>query len=1012
MSENQKFNGFMTKLKEIWRKGTFQKSGRITYDVVWNIILFFIIIGVVSLFFAGGVGAGYFASLVKDENIRSKAQMEQDVYNYTETSELYFDNEEYLGKIRSDLYREEVGLGEISEHLKNAVIATEDEFFHTHNGVVPKAIARAIVQEVTNSNVKTGGSTLTQQLIKNQILTNEVSFERKAKEILLALRLERFFEKDEILEAYLNIVPFGRNANGQNIAGAQTAAEGIFGVEAKDLNLAQAAFIAGLPQSPTYYSPFTNGGEVKSEAGLEPSLNRMREVLSRMLENEYINQAEYEKALAYDIRENFTKPTDSSIANYPWLTFELEKRAMDKLGQYLATQDGHSVEDYENDADLNEEYKIKAERELRRGGYKVHSTIDKEMHDIVQKVKNEYENYGADRTLVETNEETGETTETVLPVQVGSTIIENKTGKIKAFIGGRDFDKSQVNYATDSQRTNGSTMKPVLVYAPAMELGEVQPGSVIADTSMYYTGTDNEVTNYTMRYHGFTSAREALKKSYNVPAVKTYKKIINKNPKQFMDKMGYTTIPEAAFSYESSAIGTTLVTNEENTNAYATFGNMGKFVDAYMIDRIETKDGKIIYQHESEAVDVFSPQTAYLMVDMMRDVLRSGTAAGVPPQLKYSGVDWAGKTGTTNDYKDTWFIATNPNVTVSMWMGYDRKFSLNKNGYSSRNTTLWSKVVNALSDVRPELMVPDSGFQSPGGLVTRSYCASSGMAPSELCSKVGLVESDIFNSKFAPNKKDNSLIGGDFVKVKDRMVVAGAKTPSEFIIEGGGVMLNPAYLKENNLNKPEVLKDLIPNSARWDKVALPSGDSIASSVASSDEIKDDGKNPAAPGGISASGSAISWSASGSNDVVGYRIYRSAKSGANFSLLGSTTDLSYNFSGKDGYYAVRAVDYFGRESSLSKPVKVGTPDKKEEKPKPPKKDKPKEDPKPDDPEPEDNDDNEGDNGGTDDGGDSGEGGSGGNDDSDSGGDDEAGGDSGGGEAGGDSGDGEAGGDSEE
>src|SRR5690606_17891189 len=136
----------------------------------------------------------------------------------------------------------------------NAVIATEDEYFETHNGIIPKAIMRAVFQEVTNADTKSGGSTLTQQIIKNQILTNEVSFERKAKEILLALRLERFFEKDEILEAYLNIVPFGRNSSGQNIAGVQTAAVGIFGKNADELNIPQSAFIAGLPQSPSYYT--------------------------------------------------------------------------------------------------------------------------------------------------------------------------------------------------------------------------------------------------------------------------------------------------------------------------------------------------------------------------------------------------------------------------------------------------------------------------------------------------------------------------------------------------------------------------------------------------------------------------------------------------------------------------------------------------------------------------------------------------------------------------------------
>ncbi len=240
------------------------KGARITYNVVWNLFLLFLIIVILGGSFATGVGAGYFASLVKDEPVRSYASMKKDIYNYTESSDLYFSDNVYLGKLRSDLEREEVKLDQVSNDLINAVIATEDEYFYQHHGVVPKAVFRALFQEVTNSSIQSGGSTLTQQLIKNQILTNEVSFQRKANEILLALRLEKFFDKKEILEAYLNVSTFGRNSSGQNIAGVQAAAKGIFGKSAKDLTLPESAFIAGLPQSPFGYTPFTNKGVLKN----------------------------------------------------------------------------------------------------------------------------------------------------------------------------------------------------------------------------------------------------------------------------------------------------------------------------------------------------------------------------------------------------------------------------------------------------------------------------------------------------------------------------------------------------------------------------------------------------------------------------------------------------------------------------------------------------------------------------------------------------------------------------
>ncbi|MFD2926242.1 transglycosylase domain-containing protein [Halobacillus naozhouensis] len=927
MGNNKKFD--FQYLKSLWERGVIQKNTRIGYDVAWNIILFFIIIGVVGLFFAGGVGAGYFASLVKDEPMRSEAEMRESIYNYEETSEIYFDDENYLGKIQSDIYREEVSIDQMSKHLRNAVIATEDAYFNTHNGVVPKAVMRAIMQEATNAAVKTGGSTLTQQLVKNQILTNEVSFERKAKEMLIALRVERFFEKEEILEAYLNIVPFGRNANGQNIAGAQSAAEGIFGVSAKDLSIPQAAFIAGLPQSPFAYTPFKNNGEVKSEEELQPGINRMKEVLQRMYETESITKEQYEKALNFNLVENLAEPTNSSYEKYPFLTDEIHRRAKDIIIKQLVKKNGDTMEDLANNDELAEEYNILAERRLSTGGFKIHTTIDQEIYGVLQKVKNNYNRYPRNKTITVTDPETGKQVQKVILGQVGSTVIENSTGKIKGFIAGRDFDQMQVNHATQRPRSIGSTMKPLAVYGPAIDMGRLQPGSVLADVPYQYRGTSDDVTNYSMGYHGLVSARYALAKSYNVPAVKAYMKIIDENPaKNYLEKMGITTLSEEHYTNPSLALGSALIKNSENTNAYATFGNMGTFVDAYMIEKIVTKDGEVFYQHEKESAEVFSPQAAYLTIDMMRDVLQYGTAAGLKGQLTNPGVDWAGKTGTSQNKRDTWFVATNPNVTVSMWMGYDRKENLQDvPNYSGRNTALWADVVNALSEIRPELMIPDSGFQRPNGIVSRSYCATSGLLASELCSSVGLAKSDLYIPEYAPTKVDDSLISGNFVRVKDKLVAAGGNTPSEFVIDEGGVTLSPEFIKENNYDSQSTLNYLIPNRGAWENVALPSSGSLSTSSS----IENDGKNPAAPSSVSVSSSTISWSASSSNDVVGYRVYKASKPGGSFSVIGSTTETSLNFSGGDGVYAVRAVDYFGQSSGNSSTVKVGDPGKQSSKP---------------------------------------------------------------------------------
>ncbi|MEW8970596.1 MAG: transglycosylase domain-containing protein [Mesobacillus sp.] len=356
------FGAFFTNKKTV-------KGARITYSVVWNMLFFLIIVFVLGGGFDAGAAAGYFASLVKDEQIRPYENMRKDIYNYEETSDLYFDNDVYLGKLRTDLYREEVKLDDMSKHLINAVVATEDEYFYEHDGVVPKAILRALFQEVTNSATSSGGSTLTQQLIKNQILTNEVSFERKAKEILLALRLEKFFDKKEILEAYLNVATFGRNANGSNIAGVQAAAKGIFGKDAKDLSLPQAAFIAGLPQSPFGYTPFSSDhGKLKDPAGLEPGLSRYKTVVTRMHGAGFISDQEFKEAINYDITKDFVKevPSDNTVEEYPFLTFEIEARSVEILAKILAERDGYELQDLKKDDKLMAEYEALADRDIRQ----------------------------------------------------------------------------------------------------------------------------------------------------------------------------------------------------------------------------------------------------------------------------------------------------------------------------------------------------------------------------------------------------------------------------------------------------------------------------------------------------------------------------------------------------------------------------------------------------------------------------------------------------------------------
>ncbi|WP_409289847.1 transglycosylase domain-containing protein [Peribacillus sp. SCS-37] len=919
--DNNPFKDILNKTRSFLEEEKTKRRFSITYQVIWNLFLIFLIAAVIGASFAGGVGAGYFASLVKDEKVRSEQDLKRQVYNFNETSEIYFAGNVYMGKMRSDLERETVTIDQIPEHLSNALIATEDEYFYKHDGVVPKAILRAIFQDMTNSSTRSGGSTLTQQIIKNQILTNEVSFDRKAKEILLALRLEKFFDKKEILTAYLNLSTFGRNSNGRNVAGVQSAAKGVFGKEVSKLNLPQAAFLAGLPQSPFGYTPYTQNGTLKED--LDPGLQRMRTVLSRMFREGFITKAEYDSAIKYDIVKDFIGRTPQPQEKYPWLTYEVEKRSIVILAEFLAGQDNIKPQDYKKSKKLQEQYETLADRNIRTSGYKIHTTIDKKILDNMEKTKRNYPNYGPDKLKTPKSSSTE-------PVQVGAMLIENQSGKILSFIGGRDYKRGQTNHATSSLRPNGSTMKPLLVYAPAIELGVLSPGSLVADLPIKVPtgGGSYEPHNYGEKFHGITTARTALLNSYNVPAVKFYMDIQNRDPVSYLEKMGMSSLTEDDHHNISMALGALQrgVTVEENVNAYATFANGGQFEDAYMIDKIESADGKVIYQHKNKKVKVFSPQTAYLTIDMMRDVIRRGTAAGVNSRLKFSS-DWAGKTGTGQDYHDAWFVASNPKVTFGTWMGYDNPKPLEKvwGGltYSQRNLYLWADLLNAAFDVNPKQVATDKRFEMPGGIVSRSSCEVTGL-PASVCSQLkinGGGGSDLASAQFAASRIDGKFDSRRFVTIGGRSYIALPVTPEEFTEKG--IMLSSEVLQKIGS------KYLVnPGGVLGGR----SGESGAGSF-SGQALPENGKSPSAVNASIKNGYLV-WSASPDSDVIGYRIY---ENGSKVGIVKAGSSLS--FKAGNGRYTVRAVDIAGKESPSSNGVNAGKPADDSKKPEKPKEEKP-------------------------------------------------------------------------
>ncbi|TGA99234.1 penicillin-binding protein [Sporolactobacillus shoreae] len=794
----KRFSDLFNRLAEFWSTSPAVRTLRRAQNIIWQSFLITLCVFVIGAFFAVGTASGYFAKLVRNQPVLSYSTLNKDINSYSESSESYFAGNIPIGKMNSDLIRTKTQLSDISPNLTHAVVAIEDELYYQHHGVVPKAVIRASLEQFLHEPQVSGGSSITQQLVKNQVLNSQVTIDRKFKEILLAMRVEKFFNKDQILESYLNMAPFGRDSTGRNVAGASAAAEGIFNVSADKLNIPQAAFLAGLPKNPFTYTPFKNRGGLKSD--VSAGISRAHTVLQRMYATGYINKAQLDSALKYDYRKHFSKPGKVAGNDYPYLSQEVEKRATIILAEKLASQEGYNgsslYNDYQNYTKMlyeesNNVYKGKslaqiakvhgynlsdvknhyqlfsglmndALKDLQYGGYKIYTTINKSIYDDMQTVAQNYNGYSPDKTI--TVSSSGKQKTIKDSMQVGSVLIDNKTGKIISFVGGRGFQISQYNYATEVTRQNGSTMKPLLVYAPSMELGLIQPGSIVADlpykrtvNGQSYQPTDYGSTATTKLFHGFETVRTALALSHNVPAVDTFTRLslaTNKAP-DYLKEMGITSLVGSDGYNVSAALGgiTKGVTVEENTDAYTTFANNGNFVDAYMIDKIIDGKGTVVYQHQTKPVQVFTPQTSYLMLDMMRDVFKYGTGRSLSGLLDFSA-DWAGKTGTSQNWRDSWLVASNPNITMGVWNGYSHNSQLDRYAYSTQTRQLWAGFANAAYRDDPELMAPKTGFTQPQGISKTQMCGLTDQKPTQMCQSAGFVTTDLVNNKYLP--KDNT----------------------------------------------------------------------------------------------------------------------------------------------------------------------------------------------------------------------------------------------------------------
>lgn len=588
--------------KEALRKG--KKSRK-----WWRRILkFFIWCGVAGLLFAIGVFA-YYAKDLPSPGKLNKRQVVESTKIYDRTGE------HTLYEIHGEEKRTQISLKDMSEIVRAATIAAEDQNFYNHWGIQFKAIARAAIYDLLGRKVSQGGSTITQQLIKNTVLTPERTFTRKVKEVILSVELEQRFSKDEILEMYLNEIPYGSNAYG-----IQAAAQTFFGKDAKNLKLAESAFLASLPKAPTYYSPYGSH--------LDELKGRQEYILDQMQKMGYITADQAASAKEFDVLAE-VRPFQENI-QAPHFVMYVKEQLVNEYG----------------------------EKQVQEGGMKVYTTLDWEKQQVAE---------GVVKKGVAANIQKYRATNAALVA------IDPKTGQILAMVGSRDyFDKTidgNVNVAI-RDRQPGSSFKPY-VYATAFKKGYT-PNTIIFDAETNFGTKDQPYTpqDYDNKTRGPVKMKEALARSLNIPAVKTLYLAGVDNSINTAQSMGITTLKNRGMYGLALVLGGGEVKLIDHVNAFGTFATDGIRHDKTAILKITDSKGSVLEEYKNTAGEKVLDQDICAQIDaiLSDNHLRSPIFGSNSP-LRFDDRPVAVKTGTTNEWRDAWTVGYTPGLVAGVWAG-------------------------------------------------------------------------------------------------------------------------------------------------------------------------------------------------------------------------------------------------------------------------------------------------------------------------------------------------------
>lgn len=720
------------------------------------------------------VGLGYVFAIIKStEPLDVNA-----VLSLNEPSMLFDSEGNYIDNLPTDEERYRISLDEMPTYLKDAYVAIEDERFYTHNGIDIKrtlgsALNSAIYLFTGNGNIQ-GGSTLTQQLIKNTLLTNDVKIERKIREIYLAISLENKLSKDQILEAYLNTIPLGGK-----VYGVEAAAKYYFEKSAMDLTLPECAFLAGLTQAPTTYGPYYPDNIEDPTVYLD----RTKTVLMKMRDLGKITEEEYNEAYAFvDANQfAFSQTVITYKINYEWFVYP----AIEQVRE-----------------DLKETYKYtdeEVDRLFSTGGLKIYTTMDRAMQDSTQAVLDD-RNSIQQLDIYANPEVTDENGTPAL--QAAAAIMDYRTGEVKVLVGGRgDQPARSTNRAYDALRSIGSTTKPLTVYGPAIDTKTVTAGTVFDDallpSSISAKYNNYNPQNWNFKSDGYITVRNALALSKNVPTVMVEDKLGIENGLSYGEKLGIVYGSKSRTSIATLSLGEFTGYDAEDGSidggnpfilaaAYGTFGNNGLYTEPKLYTKVVDSNGKVLLEKETVQEQIFSPQTAYIMRDLLKGPLSFDGALA-----KLSNMPVIGKTGTTSGVTDFLFAGLTPYYSGAVWIGYDDHSKMTGASYSSSAASLWGAM---MAPIHANLEYKEFDA-NPGGITTVSICKDSGKIATDTCThdqRGSRVYTEMFISGTEPTGVCDVHVTAKVNKNNNKL--ATENTPKDLVVE-------KVFIKKANASK-------------------------------------------------------------------------------------------------------------------------------------------------------------------------------------------------------------------